>query len=265
MNVRDKVIWITGASSGIGKELALQLAAGKNKLVLSARNQEALEEVSLECQKSGSETLVLPLDLMQMASFGDAVQTVLNRFGKIDILINNGGRSQRGTVLETSDEVERSLMDLNFFGPVMLTKSVLPYMVRNKSGNIVVISSMSGLFGWGMRSTYAASKHALKGYFESLAIEHYKDGIHVNVIYPGRINTPISENAVRGNGERYGNKDAGQENGISTKDCVRRIILAIEKNKPFVIIAGMERLMYFIWRWSKRLYVKIGSNRDWNA
>ncbi len=265
MNIREKVIWITGASSGIGKELALQFAAGNNRLVLSARNSEALEEVALECRKSGSETLVLPLDLTNTSSFTDAVQTVLNRFGKIDMLINNGGRSQRGTVMETSEEVERNLMDLNFFGPVMLTKSVLPHMVRNKGGNIVVISSMSGLFGWGMRSTYAASKHAVKGYFESLAIEHYKDGIHVSLIYPGRINTPISENAVKGNGERYGSKDAGQANGISTKDCVKRIIVAIEKNKPFVMIARMERLMYLIWKCSKRLYVKIGSNRDWNA
>jgi short-subunit dehydrogenase len=252
--LHSKIIWITGASSGIGKELAMQLASQRNRLVLSARNVEALKEISLQCESRGSETLVLPLDLENSAAFAPAVEEVIKRFGGIDILINNGGISQRSLAAETPIEIDRKMMEINYFGTVGLTKTVLPVMLRQKRGQIAVISSLSGKFGWAQRSAYAAAKHALQGFFETLHIEMQSHGIDVNIVCPGRVNTPISLSALTKDGTAHGVKDAGQEKGIPVEVCVRKIIQGLEAHKPEIIIARSERVVYLIHSISKKWF-----------
>lgn len=257
--IQDKTIWITGASSGIGKELALQLARGKNRLVLSSRKVETLETISKLCADAGSETLVLPLDLEKSDTFFQAVDTVLQRFGGIDLLINNGGVSQRSLAAETPLDIDRKMMEINYFGTIGLTKAVLPVMRKQKSGQIAVISSLSGKFGWAQRSAYAAAKHALQGFFETLHIELAPEGIDVNIICPGRVNTPISISALTSDGSPHGRIDEGQKNGIPVEVCVDKIIKGLATHKPEIIIARSERVVYIIHSISKRLFYYVAS------
>lgn len=255
----NKVIWITGASSGIGKELAMQLASANNKLVLSARNIKALEETAAACLKMGSEVLLLPLDLEKLDEPEKYLQQVLDKFGKVDVLINNGGVSQRSFAADTEMPVTRRLMEINFFGTVALSQLVLKEMLAGNGGNIAVISSLSGKFGWPQRAVYAASKHALQGYFETLIAETYNTNVKVTIISPGRINTPISVSALTGNGDKHNQYDEGQKNGISVEVCAAKIIDAIAHSKKQVIIARSEKLLYWIHWFFPWLYYRIAS------
>jgi dehydrogenase/reductase SDR family protein 7B len=169
--MQSKTIWITGASSGIGKQLALQYAALKYSLILSSRRETELAEVASLCEKLDAKCLVLPFDLASIADVDQLVDKALSLTGKIDVLINNGGISQRGLAADTKVEVLRRIMEVNFFGQVQLSQAVLRHFIKAGGGQFAVVSSLTGKFGWGLRSAYAASKHALHGYFESLAIE----------------------------------------------------------------------------------------------
>lgn len=189
MRFQNQVIWITGASSGIGEALAYALAAEGAKLVLSARRHEMLEKVRLACTEPDRH-LVLPLDMTDIGTFGPSMQYVLDRLGRIDMLINNAGVSQRSLVRETSLAVDRALMETDFFGPVALVKTVLPYMLSRRQGRIVAVSSIAGLIATPMRSTYAAAKSALKSFHDALRAEVHDSGVGVTVIYPGFIRTP---------------------------------------------------------------------------
>ena len=169
MNYKDKVVWITGASSGIGEAVAKAFAAEGAKLVLSARRKEELLRVQQECRLGNDRALVLPLDLSDTTNIHTLTQQVIDRFGRIDVLVNNGGFSQRAYAQETPVDIDRKIMEVNFFGQVALTKSVLPFMLKQKSGHIVTISSITGKFGFYLRSAYSASKHALHGFFRVAA------------------------------------------------------------------------------------------------
>lgn len=228
-----KVVWITGASSGIGEELALQFAALGAKLILSARRVEVLEKVCAACVQKGAEAAVLPLDLSALESLEAKVAEAKAQFGRIDILINNGGISQRSSVLETTDEVEQRILATNYLSGVKLSKMVLPGMIQQGNGNIVVMSSVTGKFGVPFRSTYAATKHALIGYFDSLRAELKKEHapVNIHIIVPGYIHTEISYHAVKGDGKEQGVLDPGQANGLSAAKCAQKIIRAIQKNK----------------------------------
>ena len=164
---KEKTIWITGASSGIGEALAIQLSEAGAKLVLSSRRAEELERVKSNCAHPEN-ILNIPIDLSSKSDFKSEVEKVISHFGQIDCLINNGGVSQRALIVDTDIETDRSIMETNYFGTVSLVKAVLPYMLQKKSGHMVAISSISGKFGFGLRSAYSASKHALHGFFESL-------------------------------------------------------------------------------------------------
>ena len=167
---KDKVVWITGASSGIGEALALEFATQGARLILSARREDELRRVAAATQLPELDLLVLPFDLNNTSNASGLAAQVINKFGRIDILINNGGMSQRSEAAETSETIERQLMEVNYFSAVNLTKAVLPYMKRQKSGQLVVLSSIAGKFGFYLRSSYSAAKHALHGYFESLRL-----------------------------------------------------------------------------------------------
>ena len=250
---QDKVVWITGASSGIGKALALALNAQGAKLVLSARNEAALQEVAAQCK----EAFVLPLDLGNSSNFPELAQQVLDKYGSIDFLINNGGNSQRATADETSLDIARQLMEVNYFGPMALTKAVLPIMKKQGNGHIVVLSSIAGKFGFYLRSSYSAAKHALHGFFDSLRLEEEKNGISVTIVCPGKINTNMSINALKGDGTAHAKMDRSMDQGMSAEECARQIIVAVAAKKEEVLIGGKEILAAKIKRFSPKLFGKI--------
>ena len=257
---KDKVVWITGASSGIGKESAIQFAKMGAHLVLSARSADKLEQI--RDQLVNSEThLVLPLDLEASDNFPDLVNIVVDKFGKIDFLINNGGLSQRAEAIDTSLDVDRKIMEINYFGTIALTKAVLPVMRKQKSGHIIAISSIAGKFGFYLRSAYSASKHALQGFFESLMLEEAKSNIFVTIAYPGKINTDISLSALNADGRAHGKMDHNQKTGMPVEECVRRLIKAIRKKKKSVLIGNKEIKAVYIKRYFPKLFWKIISKQ----
>lgn len=251
-----KVIWITGASSGIGEELAKQYARKNYSLILSARNEKELMRVKNEC-KGAKEIFILPLDLTQTSALAEKAEQAILHFGRIDILINNGGVSQRSEAMETSEENERKLFEVNYFGHTALTKSVLPYMRKQGGGQIAVMSSIAGKFGFFLRSTYSAAKHALHGYFESLRLEEEKNNISVTILCPGKINTPISMHAVGKGGDVHGVMDHNQSSGMPVEKCATQIILAIEKKKKEVLIGGKEIKAVLLKRYFPKWFYKI--------
>lgn len=248
MDFKNKIIWITGASSGIGEALAIGFAKKQAQLILSARRTDELNRVMTECKKYTTNCDVVTLDLLNHNQINEIADFVLKQFGHIDIMVHNGGISQRSAVLDATFEVDKKIMDLNYFSYVALTKKLLPSMVLRKSGHFVVNSSVSGKFGFPLRSAYSASKHALHGFFDTLRFEMHEHNVNVTIVCPGRIQTNISYHALEGNGKAHGKMDPGQENGISSEACAEKIIRAISKKKIEVYIGGKEVLMVYIKR-----------------
>lgn len=251
----NKVVWITGASSGIGEALTKEFAQKGARLVLSARNVERLQALQASLPNA-QQHVVCPLDLSDLSRIQETVAQVLAQTGRVDVLVNNGGISQRSLVGETPVEVDRKIMEVNFFGAVGLSKALLPSL-RTTKGQIIVISSISGKFGFYLRSAYAASKHALHGFFESLALEEKANGINVTMVCPGKINTPISLSALNAQGERHNAMDHNQETGMPAEDCARRIVRAACKNKPEVLIGKKEILAVYLKRYVPWLFRRI--------
>ncbi len=253
---KGKVVWITGASSGIGEALARQLDKEGAKLILSARNKEKLEQLKSEL-KNDQEHFVLVLDLENSAVFNALAEEVKAKYGRIDCLINNGGISQRSEAHATALEVDRRLMEVNYFGNIALTKAVLPHMMEQKSGHIVVISSIAGKFGFFLRSAYSATKHALHGFYESLMLEQEKNGIQVTLACPGKINTDISVNALTEAGEKHGEMDHNQATGMSAEQCALELLLAVKRNKREVLIGNKEIKAVTLKRLFPKLFWKV--------
>ena len=252
----NKIIWITGASSGIGEEMVQQAAINGAKVILSARNENALMRIKNSLKKP-EDHLCLVLDLEKSEKFDELASIVVAQYGRIDILINNGGLSQRSTVAETPLAIDRRIMEINYFGNIALTKAVLPYMIKQKSGHLVVISSISGKFGFFLRSAYSASKHALHGFYESLLLEQEANGINVTIACPGKINTNISVNALNKEGATHGIMDHNQATGMSAEECVQQLFNAVSKNKKEVLIGNKEILAVKIKRFFPRFFWKI--------
>ena len=236
--VKDKVVWITGASSGIGEALSHELANRGSKVILSARRTDELERVKKEIGKD--DIAILKLDLADGDSFAEVTKKAQSIFGDIDILINNGGISQRGLVKDIEMEVDRKVMEVNYFGTIGLTKAVLPQMLKNKSGHIVSISSTMGKIGTPLRSSYGASKHALHGFFECLRPEVHDDNIKLTVICPGFIHTNITINALNAHGDPLNKMSEQQEHGIPAEVAARKMVHAIENDKLEYHISGLK-------------------------
>jgi short-subunit dehydrogenase len=249
-----KVVWITGASSGIGEALVQAFASLGSKIILTARREEELKRVQHENELTNENSLILPMDLYHTENIAESVEKIKEKFGTIDILICNAGVVQRFAVNESTIEVDRQIMELNFFAVTTLTKNVLPIMLEKKAGHIVVISSVMGKLSLPNRSMYAASKHALHGFFDALRIEVFRENIGVTVVCPGYVKTNISINALNADGKKYGKMDTGQENGISPQKCANGIINAIRKNKDEVFIGGKELLAITFNRLFPRLF-----------
>ncbi len=246
MEIKNKVIWLTGASSGIGEALAYALAKEGAKLILSARREDELNRVMTKGQLTTGNCLILPLDLNDQTNFKAKKNQALQKFGKIDVLINNGGVSQRSLAKDTSIEVDRKLFEVNFFGTIALTKVLLPNFIHQKGGMVVTITSAVGKFGSPWRSGYAASKHALHGFFDSLRAEVHDDNVKVLLVCPGFIQTNVSQNALTGTGEKLGSMDKATANGLTADECALQIIAAIKDEKEEVVVAKFkERFAVF--------------------
>jgi len=254
-SLENKTVWITGASSGIGKAMAIEFAKEKAILILTSRNKEKLNEVAKLC--SPAQCHIIPADLSKVDELPQLVKQAIQCTGQINLLMNNAGRSQRSLAKESDITIDRQIFELNFFSAVALTKLVIPYMLKQKQGHLAVISSISGKFGFPLRTAYAASKHALQGFFESLRAELKEDNIYVSIISPGRIKTNISLSAVTKDGSAHGEMDPGQANGISAEKCAKRIVKGLKMNKKEMLIGGKEILLVYIHRFLPFLYHRI--------
>lgn len=251
----NKTVWITGASDGIGKELAKQLAEQGANIILTARSIDKLEQVKQ--QLNGDNHLVVPMDLLQVEKIPSLVTDVLSKVGKIDVLINNAGVSQRSLIKDTTIEVDRKIMELDYFSVIVLTKTLLPSMRTNKSGMIISISSVAGKVGTPLRSAYCGAKHALIGFMDSLRAEVQADNIEVLVVTPGSIATNISLNALEGDGSKHNVVDPMIAKGIKVEVCARKIVQGAKKGKKELLIAnGKERSAVFLRRFFPNLLFK---------
>lgn len=252
--MKDKVVWITGASSGIGAACAAAFSQLGAKLILSARREKALKEVQVSLPGPSA---IVPLDVSQPDTFDQAIKDVLGAFGHVDVFINNAGISQRGTVLKTDIEVDRRLFEVNYFGNIGLTKKLLPSMLERKSGHFVIISSVAGKLSTPGRSSYAATKHALHGFYDALRAEVTQDGLSVLLVCPGYIRTDISINALNEKGEKHNVMDPNQEAGLSPEACANSIVKGINKNKKEIYIGGKEVKFVTLRKFMPSMYYSI--------
>jgi short-subunit dehydrogenase len=258
----DKVAWITGASSGIGEAIALELAQAGARLVLSSRRVEELERVRENTRLPEDRVLVLPLDVTQFELANEKAAQIIDKFGRIDIMVHNAGVSQRSRVLDTSLEVYRRILNIDFLSTVALTKAVLPAMIQQQSGQFIVISSVAGKLGTPMRSGYAAAKHALHGFYDSLRAEVHDDNIRVLVVCPGYIRTQISVNALDKKGGKHGQMDENQAQGMPADECARSIMKAVVDDRKEVYIGGMKEgaAIFFRKFWPSFLFKMVRKN-----
>lgn len=259
MNPKGKNIWITGASDGIGRALALEAAAaGAARLLLLARRGDRLAKIAQECIAAGAATAdYAELDLGVPDAIPHTATAAEKRYGPPDILILAAGVGQRGTALATNETTARRIMEVDYWGPVTLSKTVVPAMMQRGSGQIVVVTSLLGKFGAARRSTYSAAKHALHGWFESLGDELYGSGVKVTFIVPGWVRTAISDSALEEDGSAHGVMDAGQQRGISAAECARRAMAAIERETPEQLVGGWECGAAWLQRLCPRLLRRI--------
>ena len=250
--LEGKTVLITGASSGIGAALAREFARRKADLVLLARNQARLEAVREACTKLGAGTIrLVEADTTDYAAI-DAFAASLE--SRLDYLVLNAGISQRSRAVETAEDVDRRVMEVDFFAPVHLTKAL--YAVGNwyRSTHIGVTSSISGLFGFPQRSAYCAAKHAIKGFYEALQLEM---GMKVTLLFPGRINTPISLSALEADGRPHSQMDPGQAGGIPVEKAAQIIVKAIRKGRREALVGGKELLMTYVKRFFPGLCARL--------
>lgn len=239
MSFQNKVVWITGASSGIGEHFTYAFAEQGARLILSARNEKELQRVKNNCSKT-ADILILPLDVVNFEAIPATVEQAVAHFGKIDILINNAGVSQRALVIDTKLEVDQQIMNVNYFGKVAITKAVLPVMLQQGFGHIVVISSVMGIIGVPFRSAYSAAKHALHGYFDSLRTEMASSNIKVTIICPGYIRTNVTINALKGNGSKNNVMTHESAKGMDPGIFAQKALHAIDRGREEVMIGGKE-------------------------
>lgn len=248
MNVKEKTIWITGASSGIGKAMAIEYAEQGARLILSSRNKDELKKVKQSCSHP-DRVKILEIDLERPKEFQAYVQKAVHFYDGIDILINNAGISQRSLAAQTDLEVDRKIFEINYFGTIGLTKALIPYFKEKGKGHFVVVTSVVGKIGTPLRSSYAASKHALHGFFDSLRAELFDDDIKVTLICPGFVNTNVSINALTAKGEKQGTKDRATAEGLNPGKFARKASKSISRERQEVVIGGfLEVLAVYVKR-----------------
>jgi dehydrogenase/reductase SDR family protein 7B len=258
---QGKVVWITGASSGIGESLAYALSKSGALLVLSARRQQELERVKASCTRP-QDVEIVTMDQTDGASVSEAVGKVYTLHQRVDILFNNGGISQRSEALKTPESVERKIFEVNYFSNVLLSKLVATKMIAAGGGCIAITSSLTGKYGFYLRSSYAAAKHALHGYYDSLRMETSDQGLRIVLILPGLIATPISVSAVNEQGVGTGQMDRNQSEGTSPDVCAEQILQGIAAGKDEFGVGGKELLTLKLRRFFPGILEKILRRRS---
>ncbi len=257
MSFENKVVWVTGASSGIGKATVLALAKKNAKVIISSRNVEKLEAVKIRCENPENVKIV-QVDLDDYQNLDTLVQEAISQFGEIDILINNGGISQRSLAIDTGITIDHQIFKTNYLGTVALTKALLPYFVAKKEGHIVVITSVVGKLGTPLRSSYAASKHALHGFFDSLRAEIHRYNIDVTLICPGYVKTNVSMNALTADGSPQNTMDKKTAEGLEPDYFTKKMLSAIKNKKQEVVIGGaLEKLSVYVKRFFPKILAKM--------
>ena len=256
MRFKDQIVWITGASSGIGEATAYAFAREGARLVLSSRRAGELARVRAACVRPDDHRIVA-FDLARSDAFPGIVNEITRELGRIDILLNNGGVSQRALAADATPEMERILMEVDYFAPVALTKAVLPAMRARRAGHLVVVSSVMGYVGTPGRSTYAAAKHALHGYFDSLRAELFHDGIPVTIVCPGYVRTAVSDNALGPRGEKHGRTDSRTARGIPPERCARAIVRGVFRRREEIHVGGTEVMAIYMKRFTPWLFSRL--------
>ena len=245
MAFKNQVVWITGASSGIGEGLALAFAAAGAKLVLSARRAERLAQVKQAC-RDAADVLLVPFDMLDEVGRAKAVDAVLKHYGHVDVMVQNAGISQRAMIKDTALHVDRAIMELDYFAVVALTKLILPSMLERNSGHFVVTSSVAGKMGVPVRSAYCAAKHALHGFFDTLMVECAPHNINVSLLVIAGVKSDVSLHALKGDGSKWGQMDDVQSQGMDASECARRVLdgVAAKKHEINILTPPTDR---FVW------------------
>ena len=252
-----KKAWITGASSGIGEALVYEFVKRGVTVVISSNDLPGLERVKAACADKSPMVHCVPFDLEDTSGINETVEQQINRLGQIDFVLNIGGISQRARIDETPLWLDRKIFEINYFGTIAFTKAILPYMIRQKSGHILATSSITGRFGFPLRSAYSASKQAIHGFFETLYLENKRFNVRSSVIIPGRVRTSISLHALDSEGKEHGKLDDGQAEGISPEKAAEIIIKGIIRNKREILVGKNEFLLLHIRRYLPWLFFRI--------
>ena len=252
-----KVAWITGASSGIGEALVHEFVRRGATVIASSNDLPGLERVKAECEDKSIMVHCIPFDLSDTSGIDKIVEQQVSAHGKIDFLLNIGGISQRARIDETPLWLDRKIFEINYFGTIAITKAVLPFMIRQQSGHILATSSISGRFGFPLRSAYSASKQALHGFFETLYLENKQFNIKASVIIPGRVRTLISFHALDAEGKEHGKLDEGLAKGISPVKAAEIIINGMIRNKREILVGRKELILLYIRRYCPWLFFRI--------
>lgn len=235
----EQTVWITGASSGIGKALALEWAKQGARLILSGRDGERLKDLAAGLS---SDSLILPFDVRDEAAMHNAVAKAFEWSGGIDLLVNNAGISQRSQALKTDMQVYHDIIAVDLTAPIALTQALLPNFAERGSGALVFISSVAGKVGVPMRTAYCAAKHGLVGYADALRAELSNRGVSVHVVVPGSVATDVARNALTGEGARRGVTDKAIEQGIPPGEAAAEIIAGIASGQREIIVARRGEL-----------------------
>ena len=258
---KNKVIWITGASSGIGRALAIELSQHDAFLILSARSEDKLMETQNQLLDPKQSEIVI-LDMSKPTEVDKKTSALLNQHKHIDILINNAGISQRSLTMDTKMDVYHKLMNINYFGVIQMSKILLPHMIAKGTGQIVTITSVNGKLGSYMKSGYAGSKHALHGFFDSLRAEIDGSGVDITLITPGYVQSNISMNALTKDGTPQQSMDSNTAKGIPAEVFAKRAVKQIAKGKAEIIIAGgIETLGLYMKRFWPGMLRKLTAGR----
>ena len=255
MSARRRTVWVTGASSGIGRAVAHACHRRGDRLILSARRGAVLEQ--LRDELAAADAVLVPFDLAEPEGLDALVAQTWTSTGQIDVIVHCGGISQRSRLIDTDPSVDRAMMEVNYFGTLAFTRALLPHMIAAGGGHFAVVTSLMGLFSAPMRSGYAGAKHALHGWFEALRAEHHDDGIRVTMVSPGFVQTNISRNALTADGTPQGTMDDATENGISAERCAHIILRGMDPGKALVTPGKKEVLGYWLSRFAPGLLRRI--------
>ncbi len=256
MYYKGKIVWVTGASSGIGEALVYALNKKGALLVISARRKEELERVKSACD-APENVFVLPIDAEDYDNMSEKVDIVIQHYGRIDIAFLNAGISQRSLAIDTSLNVDKRLMSVNYFGTVALAKAILPFMAKQMSGHFVITGSITGKIAAPLRTSYAASKHALQGFFESLRSEVHMYNIHITILSPGYTRTKVAFNALTAEGNLNKKEDPKINAGMYPEKLAEKILYSVRKKKNELIPGGKEVLGVYLYRFFPALFAKI--------